>query len=163
MVIRIEAVVFCQQDVQACLHVQVLEGVIHQNEVGVGQGAANAPDALHTVFIHGNGNKGEFFVYLQRLVTDDGAVRLMVSKTESFGAPSIASADYSQCMIIAEHFNEVFDMGGFAGSACAQVADVDGRYPEADTVSAPIPIVITASELHQNGPNRCHNHPQCIS
>ena len=163
MVIRIEAVVFCKQDVKTRLHVQVLEGIVHQNEVGLWQGVANAPDTLHAVFIYGYRYEWIFLVYLQRLVTDNSAVRLVISEIEPFGATSVTSAEHGQRMVIAEHFNEVFYMGCFAGSARTQVADVDDRHLETDTVPATVPVVIMAPDSHQNEPNSCHNYAKCIS
>ena len=65
----------------------------------------------------------------------------MVRKTEPFGTPSVSSAKYGKCIVVAEHLDQVFDMRGLSGTAGAQVTDVDGRYLEADTVNTAVTVM----------------------
>ena len=111
-------------------NITVLEGIVEQNDVEVGQQLFQLLDAPAPVGIDGNGNVGEFPLDLVRLVADVTGGRLRIGQDEPPALALVAPAEHGHPVFGLQQFNQVFDVRGLAGTAYRQITHRDDRNVE---------------------------------
>jgi len=119
-----------QQDVDAGLHIAVLEGVVKQDDVQLLVLFCQLVDAVASLPVNGDGDVGELLFHLERLVTNLCFRHLAVGYDEAFAFAFVSPAEYGHPELVLQHADQILHMRSLARTAYGDVAYRDDRHLE---------------------------------
>ncbi len=130
-VVGVEAAVVCQQDVQACPHVTVLECVVEDDAVRRGGQGEQVSYPVAPVGIGRHYGIGIFAVDLQGLVADVSCRGAFRSHHPAMPFPSVAPTEQGDAPSMPrKEADEVFGVRGLSRASHGEVADADDGHVE---------------------------------
>ena len=122
-----QAMVVHEQDVESRGDIAVLEGIVEQDDVGVGRRgvAAKTANAPTTVGIDGNVDVRVLLPHLEGLVADVAGGTLGVGEVVAACPALIAAAEERHVVVVHKQADEMFGEGRLARPAHGEVADGD--------------------------------------
>ena len=113
-----------EHDIDARLHIAVLEGIVEQDDVGLAAlvAACQLRDAAGALVVDGDGDIRELGLHLEGLVTDVPDRGVLISLKETVAFALVASAEHCHLAIVFQQTDEVFHVRRFSRAAHGDVA-----------------------------------------
>ena len=130
LVVDDESVIIDQQDIDARLHVAVLESVVEKDHIHVLRLriARHAVDALATVAVDGHIGIGKLPLHLVRLIADLVHGRVGLGQHIATALPLVASGEHAHLHPLLEQPDEILHVRGLARATYGDIAHGDDRY-----------------------------------
>ena len=127
-----QSVIVDEQDIDAGLHIAVLEGIVKKNDVSAFRlfsacQMINPPGSLP---VYSYCDIGEFGLHLIGLVTDVVDCRILVGQYKTVTHAFVAPAQHGHLGAVFQESYEVFHMGRLASPANGDVSDGNDRHVE---------------------------------
>ena len=126
MILGEEPIELCQKDIYLRLNIAMLESIVEDNELGIGEDPEYFVDTITAIFADSYLNeRGELSIDLEGFVADNIGGAFGICYDETFGFALIPAAEDSDLESRTELTHEVLHMRGFAGAADADIANAN--------------------------------------
>ena len=124
-----QAMVVDEQNVNARLHITVLEGIIEQNDIDILYilSAGQPLDAPCPFLVYGYGDVRELGLHLVWLIADGAGRCFLASQHESAGLALIASAQHGYLGFVFQQPDQILHMRCFTSTSDGDISDRDDR------------------------------------